>query len=108
MIANRVDQDQPELADPPVAVPLQAADPLAATVTELQRENAELRARVAQYEAPARRWLGLKACARHENIRYETLRRWVTRGSVVARKDHGRIFADLHSVQQFVARSRDA
>jgi hypothetical protein len=105
MIADR-DQAEPA-ADLPVADPPQAADPLAATVAELLRENAALRAKVALLETPPRTWLVRKNCARHEGIRYETLRKRCKRGSVVAQRDGGRILVDLYSLQDYLARSRD-
>ena len=111
MIADRIDQPEPEpAADLPVADAPQAENsPLLAQFIELQHQVVALRARVAQLESPPRRWMALKAAARREEVqvRYETLRRWVTRGSVVARKDGGRIFVDLYSVLEYIARSRD-
>jgi hypothetical protein len=93
MIPERIEQP-----DEPIA------NPLLAQLAELQRENAALRARLAQLETPV--WLTLKSAAARANILYESARRLAERGGVVAKKDCGRIFIDQRSLDQYIARRR--
>jgi len=92
MIPERIEQPEP------------IADPLLAQVIELKRENAALRARLAEIETPV--WLTLKSAAGRANILYESMRRLAERGGVVAKKDCGRIFIDQRSLDQYIARRR--
>ncbi|SHH32307.1 hypothetical protein [Bradyrhizobium erythrophlei] len=102
---NEPEADPPAAADPPEPASRIAA--LTAELVATREMLAVAKALIAEIEKPPRRWMGLKAAARHEGVRYETARRWTMRGSVVARKDHGRVFVDLASLQEYIARSQD-
>jgi hypothetical protein len=66
-------------------------------LVELQRENAALRAKLAEIEAPTE-WKPLKAAAFVTGQRYETLRRWSRAGKIISEKKDGRVFVDIDSV----------
>jgi hypothetical protein len=107
MNADRI--EQAEAADLPVADAPPLADLIAASTAELRREVMRLRATVARLEAPPARRMALKACASHSTVdtRYETVRKWCRAGLVEAKRENGRIFVNLHSVQARLARLRD-
>ena len=104
MIPDRVEQPDLPVGDAP---PL--GDLVAASSDELRREVIRLRTKVERLEAPPARWMALKACATHETVRarYETIRKWCRAGLVEAKRENGRIFVNLHSVQARLARLRD-
>jgi hypothetical protein len=104
--ADRTEQAEPA-ADPQAGDPPPLADLIAASADELRREVIALRAKVERLEKPPRRWMGLKAAARHEGVRYETLRKWCAKGQIVAKREGGRILVDLFSLRDFLGRSRD-
>ncbi|MGA7994791.1 MAG: hypothetical protein WCA28_07755 [Bradyrhizobium sp.] len=102
MIADRI---EPEAADLPLVDAPQAADPLLAELNRVRQENSELRKRLAEIETP--KWVALKPAAHRANIKYESLRRIVRRGSVIACRDAGRLFVDARSLDEYISRTRE-
>jgi hypothetical protein len=69
------------------------------TIAELRATNARLAARVAELELPPERWAPLKTAAIDCGVEYETLRSWAVAGFITARREGGRWFVNVPSVQ---------
>ena len=72
-------------------------------LAKFERDNAALRAKVAELEAKSvEKWIPLKSADRGAHS-YNTIRRWAERGLIKTRHVGGRVFVEADSLRQFMA-----
>jgi hypothetical protein len=69
------------------------------TIAGLRATIAALNARIAELELPPERWAPLKSAAYDCGVEYETARSWAVSGLITARRERGRWFVDVSSLQ---------
>jgi hypothetical protein len=101
----------PQAADNPIEPPVEpvaaaAVSPenavLLAAVEALTRDNAALRAKLAERETPPVSWRALGSCDLGRYT-YECVRLWCIRGLIIAEKRGGRWFVDEASLNARLA-----